>query len=717
MMYLVLEVSASILCCNLDKLKCLFEDVPSKSELFSSTKPSSVAKKNKKSKPRFNTSVKQGFDSIDLDFDFESFLQSTSNEKDSKPTSASQKPTPDETPTNTSRPRRSAMRRSSEAGYLVKKVLDQQFMKSDGERKEKLTFAIQRKKDRKDDLNYHGRRRNARVYGSPPSSGGLDGDFQDLLDQTGEFSSSQRIQRTASVEKTTDELKDVYDQYIGTTAMLDLHSKFKESGKMLERYPNKEDLPDHLLTPRSLYLRETAKSKLLPRRLLVRKESEPLAITLAHHGLGDERMLPVIEVIELIPALRTIDISDNRLTDRTLMPLASKLSQLQSLTYLDLSFNKIDKSSKTLQDYLISEDCKLRTLVLNGADVDDQECVHIASAISKNKSLHTLALSKNLIGNNELLNVLYPDITTGGEALGEMLKTNNTLKKLDLSWNSIRLDSAIALAKSLEVNHTLQTLLLSYNAFGDMPSQVLGKALKLNKGLTELDLESNSINPKAATVLANAISFNETLLKLNINGNILGRIGAQALVAAIQRSSTETRKLEVSFVNCDCIKDDENIFSAASPHGTWKLNLSEPYGQMVAAECLYLANHKAGCRIIKLLYNSVQLVLERQYVATEAEGETGKAKKFKLEEFYKNSRTAAQELVAENFDAASVALNNIIGQFGFKMQDEQRTTVLKKTLELWQVKATREGRDVSIFPFLFGKAYSNRDKLCVYFLL
>jgi hypothetical protein len=177
-----------------------------------------------------------------------------------------------------------------------------------------------------------------------------------------------------------------------------------------------------------------------------------------------------------------------------------------------------------------------------------------------------------------------------------------------------------------------------------MPSQILGRTLKNNKGLTELDIESNSITPKACTVLANAISFNETLLVFNINGNILGKTGAQALVAAIQRSSTESRKLQVSFVNCDCVQDDANIFSAANPHGTWRLNLKEPYGQMVAAECLYLANYKAGCRIVKMFLNGVLITLERSFSSDGGE-ESSEAKKFKLEEFYKHCRHAATVLL------------------------------------------------------------------------
>ena len=294
-----------------------------------------------------------------------------------------------------------------------------------------------------------------------------------------------------------------------------------------------------------------------------------------------------------------------------------------------------------------------------------------------------------------------------------MLRSNHTLTELDLSWNSIRLESAIAIAVALEKNTTLKTLLLGYNSFGDMPSQVLGRTLKTNTGLTVLDLEYNSITPKAATVLANAISFNGTLLKLNINGNVLGKIGAQALVAAIQRSSRENRALQVSFINCDCVMDEGNIFSAGNPHGTWRLNLKEPYGQMVAAECMYLANYKAGCRIVRMSVNSIPIVLERAYIVTSEEGEAGVIKKFKLEEFYKNSRTAATELMAENLPEASRALGNILTSFGFKMEEEMRLQVLQKTFEMWTAKAKREGRDVSTV-YCSNSSSSSSSSIIVY---
>ena len=120
--------------------------------------------------------------------------------------------------------------------------------------------------------------------------------------------------------------------------------------------------------------------------------------------LKDRQAYPIVRVVDKLPAVKVLDLSDNRLTDLTLMPLAYKLRKMPSLTYLDLSFNKMDESSSTIMDYLMSESCNLGTLLLNGADVDDFECVSLAKAIEKNKSLHTVGLANNLLGQAELLN-------------------------------------------------------------------------------------------------------------------------------------------------------------------------------------------------------------------------------------------------------------------------------------------------------------------------
>jgi hypothetical protein len=71
-------------------------------------------------------------------------------------------------------------------------------------------------------------------------------------------------------------------------------------------------------------------------------------------------------------------------------------------------------------------------------------------------------------------------------------------------------------------------------------------------------------------------------------------------------------------------------------------------------------------------------------------------KKFKLAEFYNNSRYAADEMLAGNIVESSNYLNKLMTQFDFRMDEETRLAVLDKTVELWADKSAREGRDVSI---------------------
>ena len=75
----------------------------------------------------------------------------------------------------------------------------------------------------------------------------------------------------------------------------------------------------------------------------------------------------------------------------------------------------------------------------------------------------------------------------GGEAIADMLQMNKTLEYLDVSWNTIRKDSAVALGEALRYNKALKTLILAQNAFTDLASQQLGDSLALNDTLTHLD--------------------------------------------------------------------------------------------------------------------------------------------------------------------------------------------------------------------------------------
>jgi Ran GTPase-activating protein (RanGAP) involved in mRNA processing and transport len=144
-----------------------------------------------------------------------------------------------------------------------------------------------------------------------------------------------------------------------------------------------------------------------------------------------------------------------------------------------------------------------------------------------NTSLTHLDLSRNLIGKQESINYVNPEFYTGAEALADWLASPQCkLRYLDLSWNTIRLDSAIQFGNCLAKNASLTTLLLGYNGFGATGGEAIGAALCSNRSLLRIDLEANSISPRAAVVIAEGMIANQTLKDVSLGHNSLGKQGA-----------------------------------------------------------------------------------------------------------------------------------------------------------------------------------------------
>jgi hypothetical protein len=59
------------------------------------------------------------------------------------------------------------------------------------------------------------------------------------------------------------------------------------------------------------------------------------------------------------------------------------------------------------------------------------------------------------------------------------------------------------------------------------------------------------------------------------------------MVAAMEHAKT----ILVTFPGCDCKSEDSDLFDPLYPCGQHILDLSQPYGQMVAEELLYIADY------------------------------------------------------------------------------------------------------------------------------
>lgn len=159
--------------------------------------------------------------------------------------------------------------------------------------------------------------------------------------------------------------------------------------------------------------------------------------------------------------------------------------------------------------------------------------------------LEVLILSNNELG------------SPSGEAIGNMLSINTTIKQVDLAWNGIRRTGAVTLANALFTNRTLQRLDIAWNGFGTegalwcssptghvgaltLPyvgcgtlmagSEHLGMMLSSNNTLRVLNISHNSVQAQSAIVIANNLKKNTTLTNLQMNGNALGKDGGRALL-------------------------------------------------------------------------------------------------------------------------------------------------------------------------------------------
>ena len=140
------------------------------------------------------------------------------------------------------------------------------------------------------------------------------------------------------------------------------------------------DVDDNLLTreamtPRQRFLREILRKKALPYPVLCRRRKDkPGTLDLTGAGVGDVIIESLAQVLDGLHDVDTLLLADNRLTDLSLDPLLGAIASLPHLTSLDLSGAKMDSSSAKLREYLASDTCALRSLVMSRADVDDWEC-------------------------------------------------------------------------------------------------------------------------------------------------------------------------------------------------------------------------------------------------------------------------------------------------------------------------------------------------------
>ena len=127
--------------------------------------------------------------------------------------------------------------------------------------------------------------------------------------------------------------------------------------------------------------------------------------------------------------------------------------------------------------------------------------------------------------------------------LAQYVGYNNSLLSLHLSRKQINSGEGIFLAKMLRTNKTLRKLELEGNNLGPECAYAFGRALRVNTTLKYLDLESNNLTNDGTesggiTDLFTFLPENKTLLSLNLANNGLDESCGEQFNQYLDQNST-----------------------------------------------------------------------------------------------------------------------------------------------------------------------------------
>ncbi|CAM9361361.1 unnamed protein product, partial [Ectocarpus sp. 12 AP-2014] len=354
---------------------------------------------------------------------------------------------------------------------------------------------------------------------------------------------------------------------------------------------------DRQITSRTKYLVRCMERNVAPRAHVIIRKTHTTKVNLAHQGMGDVMGGILADCLIELPLMRELNLRDNRLTDKGLKPLVKAIKQRHDLHALDLSENKLDRwAARELAFYFSDTRCTLAKFVLSKADVDDFEASNFVKHMKANKTLTYLDLSHNLIGSQESINYVRPEFYTGAEALADWVSTGSCpLKYLDVSWNTIRLDSAVYFGNAVAYATDLETLDLSFNCFGAKGGEAIGASLHLNTSLKTLRLASNAINPRACFVICQGLMQNSVIRDIDLSNNPLGKVGVGCVMElpAEVGDSINTQLANCNFmVDCEeCWFDDEQL------RPSYHLRMDEPYDRAVAFNLVRRAARDEGLKL------------------------------------------------------------------------------------------------------------------------
>ncbi|KAF8565567.1 hypothetical protein P879_07421, partial [Paragonimus westermani] len=208
----------------------------------------------------------------------------------------------------------------------------------------------------------------------------------------------------------------------------------------------------------------------------------------------------------------------------------------------------------------IQQHPRLRILHLTRSRVDSERCRVIVNHILHHPTLECLDLSHNFIGDrgakalakliseqNRLRTLILTDnrlqATSGLSLAHALVKSSCQLERLNLRLNRLMDDGGVAIAKSMLRNTTIKELNLAANDLNETTASYFAHVLGHNKSLTHLDLSNNQLGPNVSKKLMDGMMRNDTLLYFDLRFTGSSQDAEYGICQQIERNQERMRQL------------------------------------------------------------------------------------------------------------------------------------------------------------------------------
>ena len=305
-------------------------------------------------------------------------------------------------------------------------------------------------------------------------------------------------------------------------------------------------------------------------------------INISKNQLSPEGLLYFMEAVNNNCTLQVVNITHNNVTWSGFTSIKQCIENLQHPIQIYASWNEINESKLVTK---ISAPDNIEEDVWSFDVYDPDHLVMcLSECLKEDDTLQELNCNISNHWNNTIT-------SEGGKMIGEAIKVNKILKKLDIHGNSISDDGAAAISDGLKYNISLQELYMSNNEITSEGANMIGEAIKVNKILKKLDIYNNSISDDGAAAISNGLKYNISLQELYMSNNEITSEGGKMIGEAIKVNKI-LKKLDI---HGNSISDD----GAAAISDGLKYNIS--------LQELYMSFNKITSEGAKLIAEAIQV--------------------------------------------------------------------------------------------------------------